>query len=180
MQRSRFARFFNGLGYLALYVQCAWLFLLFLPAIMDSKILVPHDTQPAPSSASHVVESFDPMLSLFLATIIAITVIIFTVYALAKSPRIATDTGEDVTTRAADLVLPLVARHRKLSQKKRRELSLRVQYFIKTGLCILMFLLILTTAFVNAPLSLGFSLTIGFILLPWGILWFYIAYVLNR
>lgn len=180
--RTSLARFLNTLGYIALYLQYIWVTVLALPWLLEIRTLpiASPAPEPQPSPASHQAANIDPTLAIIVSCVIAAAVVAIAIYAIYKTPKMATDAGEALTTRATQKLLPIATHHKKISKKARYTLSRRLQLGIKLALAAIGFLLTFGTYLWPSALSPALSVTVGLILLPCTVLWFSLAFIFAR
>lgn len=135
----KIANIFGALGYLNVCFQWLWSFMppLYLLVENDSfrRIVTPQPTSKPESTTS----GFE--LPGFVEIIIIIVAIIFTlcitIYALYVVPRTIGRAGQKAVQRTADVAIPAITHHHKISKKERSRLRLRITWGIK-GVTILL------------------------------------------
>lgn len=175
------ARFFDTLGYIALYIQFAWLLVLALPLLLQLDEATNPKTEQPSHSQQVAIDSLQvsPTTATVLTVIVILLLVIITAYALYKTPKMTADIGESVTSRATSLLMPIATHHKKISKKNRLALSRRLQFYIKISLALFAFFLTFCTYIFASPLSPGVSVTVGFMLMPWTIIWFSIHFAMT-
>lgn len=133
----------GSLGYLSLLLEWAWVALVFVYPLVetgklswflpDSPIALP--PPPAPT----VVTPFTMILIVVTVTLCLVA----TIYALFKLPFSVGRTGARVTHVSAELVIPRLTGHKKLSRTRLRRLSFRLIVAIKAILIAVPFVLTL-------------------------------------
>ncbi len=170
---------FNFFGYFAIYIQWMWVLALFVPMLAKSDVLKPTPTQSAATASALQLPELPHALTLGLSILITILVIALVVYALMKGPGPAVESVDTATSKLADNIVPLVTHHKKISQKRRAVLNQRLVFIIKIASSFLAFLALFATYAISPSISYGVIFAIGFMLLPWPLVWFSLVYLLQ-
>ena len=146
-------RFLAGIGYMLCLLQWLWVIILVLPALLDSGLLQslapPPVEQVQEQSASS--EASSPLL-IVLGVAVTAVMLIVSVIVLIKFPIKVAQTGNTLTHKAADAIVPVISNHKKLSAKKKWILTQRIMFYVKAVL-----VLIPLTACFLVPYDASFS-----------------------
>ena len=131
-----------------------WSLLFYLPIIIPFLEKMQH----AQSSSSETYPVTLPDFSLpqpiavTVGIICVIGAIACIVYVLLKAPKVIRKSGDTISHSATSTITPLVAKHRTLSPKQKRHLSLRVLFYCRFALCILPLLISFGVASISTPI----------------------------
>lgn len=180
MNRIVASKIFNGFGYFGLYMQLMWAAILLLPTILSSGLLTPSEPQAAtpPTEAHGLNIALPDGLSYLLITVMAALFIGFIFYALKESAKMTYRAGEKVTNTVAQSIIPTLRQHKRISRKRRQLLNKRAQLFVKILLCAITCLISLVVAMGELPIPRLIAIITTLYLLPWGIIWFILSYLL--
>lgn len=131
------------------YLSCILQWLLatapYIPSVIQSDLFETYVNNPSSQTAVPVAPVSDMFSGLFvvIATLISVVVVVAGVIAIYRTPRAIGKTGAKLTHGAADAVLPVVTRHKKITPTKRRLLTARLVFDIKLVLVVVPLLLVL-------------------------------------
>ncbi|MGB4768571.1 MAG: hypothetical protein WBP22_04905 [Candidatus Saccharimonas sp.] len=130
-KRLVIANTFGSFGYISVLFQWLWTFLILAYPLLSSRpdfLFLPsseptftHDTTPAPASPFLVI----------IAIAATIAILGVTVVAVARLPKNVGKKGATLTRNTTAAVLPAITHHKKLTKKKRVQLSYRIVLVIK-------------------------------------------------
>lgn len=132
------ARFFRAVSYVFTTFLWFWLAILLLPALLDSgmlEMLAPKGAEPEPSAQSGPVS---PIL-LVIGGVVTILMIVLTIVALLRLPKMMVKTTGTVTHKVADAVVPIVLHHKPANKKKQKAVSEKVLFYVRACLILLPF-----------------------------------------
>jgi hypothetical protein len=141
-----------------------WATLPYMPGIVRLAEMLkgPEDT-PAPMQ--EVVVSGPPSLLLLIIAVVATAIIIgLTLYVLIKFPVTVAKSAQKMTQNASARIVPIVTRHAKLPEKKRRRLTARIVVYLKLIVCVLPVILCTCTYFFETKLGYGITMVIAAVL----------------
>ena len=179
--RRRLVTAFGTLGYLFCIFQWLWSMVLFVPPLLHSEaktILLPPPS--AQSSAPNFDFSGPSLLMTGIGIVVTLIVIIITLIILVRLPIGIAKTGHKVAESTAQAVLPIVTHHKKIPEKRRRLLTVRLIKVMKLLLVLVPALLLLGTLFVDVPLSNDLVFMVGGFLAIGSLVWFSLEYVIAR
>lgn len=135
-----------------------WAILPYMPGIIEFTKLF-QATPEVPAEPLQVASASGPpsMLSLIIACAITAIIIGLTLYVLAKLPTTVAKSGQKITQRASDFIVPAITHHAKLPAKKRQRLTARVVVYLKLALCAAPIILSGCTYFIKT--ELGYDIT---------------------
>lgn len=180
MSKQNLTYVFSIFGYIALALQWSWVAVHFLPLVLGSSWLDNMTTPSQPSEPVNIPEALSPAAVIFslIAVILAIGA---GVYAIFKLPQQTTKIAERSTGKAAKLVAKQITAKRKTTKNYQVKLGHRLQLAIKLSLALIGFGLLYSVQLLeNSMLDFAIVTTVGWLLLPWPILWFGLAYVIDR
>lgn len=127
----------GALFYLGCLMQWMWSLLPFMPGIIQftEMLRTPADT-PAEPVVPIIALAPSPITTI-LSVAVVVIVISVVIYILIKAPATVGKTGQKLTTKASDYIVPAVSHHKKLSPKKRQRLTARVIVYLKISLSVL-------------------------------------------
>lgn len=128
---------FGTLGYLSVLLQWTWTLLIICYPLLtaDHSFLLPSQPiQPAHPSPEGLTTS--PVMVVVAITVTAF-VLALTIVVLIRLPHRIGLRGASITHKTANLMIPLVTKHKPLPKKKQRELSYQVVLVIKVLLVLL-------------------------------------------
>ncbi len=182
-QTLKATRLYTFLGYTSLYFQWMWALAVFIPVFLNASTSpepsLPVVIQPSPNSTSIDVSGIPAPLIIILSVVLTLFAIVLVVFALKRGPAHTIrqlDTKTDVmATKLSPVFLPA-----KASARRKRTLSRRLSLSMKLSFSLLGFLCLLTSFVVDVPLERGVVFAVGFMLLPWPLVWFSLAYMFDR
>lgn len=156
--------FFGTLFYLSCLLQWMWATLPYMPGIVRLAEMF-RGPMGASEPAQEVAASGPPSL-LLLAIALAVTAIIIglTLYALIKFPVTVAKSAQKITQNTSARIVPIVTRHVKLPEKKRRRLTARIIVYLKLIICVLPVILCACTYFFETELEYGITMIIAAVL----------------
>ncbi len=114
---------------------------------------------------------------IILAVVFAISVIVYVIVAV---PRAIGRAGQKITQKSAATIIPSITHHKKISQKKRRQLTRRITWSIKSVLVFLPALMLMLPIPPEVKLTdLQFKAA-GLVLLVFSLVMFLTQYVIAR
>jgi len=130
-----FSNFVGGIGYINVTLQWIWSTIpLFYPLSKSDLFKTYFITSEATKTAP--VESFSPILSAGVETVLLIVVVAFSLavaaYIIVAVPRSFGKAGKTVTTKSAEAIIPTITHHKKITKKQKRTLMSRISWSIKT------------------------------------------------
>lgn len=146
-----------------------WALLFYLPTVIPFIQNLQHpQTSPATQPTSLVPDFYLPQpVVLTIGGICLLGAIAATLYALAKASQTIRKNGEAVSRSASKTITPLVAKHKTLSQKQKRQLSRRVLFYCRLALCVAPAMIPLGTLAIKtpvpAPLIICVATGLGFV-----------------
>ena len=153
--KSNLVNFFGSLGYLSCAMQWIWVVILYSSVLRTVALYFSHA-----ASDAHVIKSSPAdtsaspsALLLFFGVIVAVTMILLTIYVLVKIPSTITKTGKKVVGETAEHVAPFVLRvqHKKITEKNRKKLAPLLIVIIKLLLITISIALSLASMFLDKP-----------------------------
>lgn len=120
------------LGYISIVFQWVWaLLLLSYPIITQNPdTLLPHDISAEAPSPLTIDPSIAPLATL-VAIIVTVCVLVLTVIVIARLPKTVGKRASGITKTAANVVIPTVTQHKKITKKERLRLSSKIVALIK-------------------------------------------------
>lgn len=179
MNRHTLTTVFNGLGYVSVYIQLMCPMALAMPAIVRSGVLVQPTLETAPTPPAPTTIPFAEPVTSMVAVVAVVLCLAFMLYAFKKSAQITSQAGDKTVKKTVELLLPAVTHHKKLSQKRRYQLSQTLQLVVRLTMSLVAFLSIFLTCFIELPLERSLAYWIALFLMPWSLLWFLIAHLLR-
>ncbi len=131
------------IGYLVCMLQWLWFTTLVLSILADNGVLDSFISPAKNPSESSGVE-LPPAFALAIGGVVTLVMIIISLIVLIRLPGSVAKTGEIVTHKTTKFIMPVVLQHKKVSKKKRRELTARVTFYIRFILIGLPFILLFT------------------------------------
>lgn len=168
MQEKRNGKLFavnvlGSLGYLSLLIEWAWVALVFVYPLAEkgklSWFMPSTPVTPAPPVTPIPITPF----TIAIMGVIVMLCLVATIYALIKLPGSIGRTGARVTHKSAEIVIPELTSHKKLTGSRLRRLSFRLIVAIKAILIIL-------------PLALTLFLP-SLSALPQNVIWIILAFL---
>lgn len=159
------------LGYLSVLLQWTWTLLLLCYPLLasDHSILFPqHPVHPVHTENQALATS---PIGIFAALIVTAFILVLTVLVLTKLPRAIGKRGSQITQQTANVVVPIMVRHKPLSKAKRRKLSYRIILTVKL-LAIVLPLVGLIFAQPVKPLTSSVMWIVGLYCALWSVLYF--------
>lgn len=180
-KRQILVNIFGTFGYISLVLQWLWVSVLFLPQLLENEpvrdfFMPPTDVTSAPPFEFHT----PPLLATTLAIAITVVVLTVAVVVLLRLPTTISKTGKKATLKTAEKIVPVLAHHKKLSPKKKRQLTVQAIRILKFTLTVLPFLLLLLVAFIPTSLSDAVVIFVGAFLALGTLAWFSLEYALAR
>jgi hypothetical protein len=177
-KRLTLCNLLGSFGYLSCLLQWLWATTLWMPAIMNSQVqelLVPSE-----SNYQLLAAPFDTPspLAITVAVIVTIVAVAVTIIVLLRLPMTIAKTGQKVTKKSADLLLPTVTSHRPITQKQKRLLTVRLIKAIKLALVLLPLTATLLIYTQTLPLEYDLVILIGSLLAIGSLAWFTMQYTL--
>ncbi len=171
---------FGTLGYMSTTLQWAWLLVVSLPLFTQSKIaeLILPSQQPTPIQP--VTLQGPSQLWVFVGLVVSIVVIVATFFVLLRLPVSVAKTGKKISDKSAAAVIPVVTRHKSITKKAKKKLSLRLVKLFKLALIIAPLGLLLLTYFIQTTLAHDIVLFVGAFLTIGSLLWFSLQYIVAR
>ena len=163
---SKLVSVLGALGYLSLTMQWLWLVVTLLPWFMSLEIMTTPRTTPVVNHGNGDFSWF----SLLIALAVLVVVVGLTVYVVAKLPGYIAHESSRVVHAAQDIILPSILRDKKVSKRKKIQISSRVLFSTKLIVSILPYLGLYGAIMTHPPLSDVIILTIGWFLLGWSLL----------
>ncbi|MEO7904687.1 MAG: hypothetical protein ABIR91_02740 [Candidatus Saccharimonadales bacterium] len=128
----------STLFYLTILLQWMWASLPFLPQILHTIESMQSTTNSPVEPILTAAPSTPPsMITVTFGSIVIIAIIVATIYAFIKLPSTIIKSGDAVTRVATTRIIPIVTHHKVLPAKKQRQITARVQFYVKLSLCIL-------------------------------------------
>ncbi len=136
--KRQLANTLGTFGYMSLSVQWVWLVITTgMPLLSSSAFkdlfLPGQTTEVLPAASLSVPEPIAVLFSV-LAVIFAVGL---TIYVIVSIPRVVGRTGKTVTTKSAQVILPHITHHKKVSEKRQKRLMERITWSMKIGLALL-------------------------------------------
>lgn len=126
---------FGGLFYVCCLLLWLWAALPYLPWLISLATTI-QPSSSHPPVTTHVASQPPSLMLMLLASIIVVALLAATAYVLIKMPMTIGKTGEKITKRTSQYLVPVVSHHAKLSPKKRRQIATRLVVDIKIVMCI--------------------------------------------
>lgn len=146
------------LFYLSCLLQWAWAILPYMPGIVEFTKLFHASPEPPVESVQAIPASGPPSMTLLIvACVITAAIIGLTLYVLAKLPTAVAKSGQKITQRASNFIVPAITHHAQLPLKKRQRLTARVIAYLKLTVCIIPIILSACTYFFKT--ELGYDIT---------------------
>ncbi|MGK2896272.1 MAG: hypothetical protein ACSLEY_01550 [Candidatus Saccharimonadales bacterium] len=162
---------FGILGYVSCLMQWFWLMIVFLPAIIASgllEFLLPQEsTNQAPSFTFHPSPFVITIVLIITAFIIALGFV-----AILRLPGEIGRAGKHITHSPATAAFPILTHHKKVSTKKKLEITYRITLMIKLLLILVPFVGLLFSYFVSVDIPHELVLIIGGLCALMSLLWF--------
>ena len=170
MSKRRASRAISALGiigHVSIIGQWAWLIIILLPWMMKLRVMEPYTARPVPTT---YVEPAFPVFNGVVAVVAVIGVMALTIYILSKLTRYVVKESSHVLHSAKDIVLPVVTPKKKISSRRKVELSTSVLFAIKLSACLIPFFGLFIAIATRPPLSSEIILAIGSFQLVWSLL----------
>jgi len=171
--------FLGGLGYLSVILQWLWTGMIVLPAFLKNDtvrlLLLPHPVHQ-PNAPVHSAP-LSPLL-LFVAILVTALVMIVSVVILIRLPLTLAKTSHKAVAKTSDFVLPVVARHKRLTPAKKRQLTVEIVIILKLVACVAPLLLLGVSFFITTPLPASLIFVGGAWLALSSLVWFGLEYFL--
>lgn len=164
--KRHFVNLFGACSYLAIILEWMWLFILYIPLLLEHHVFdwtIPKPS-PTPSEQFHLTFALPSLLTLVIASVVTALVIVITLYILIKIPIEAVKKSHTLTTEASEKVIPVLTHHKHISKKRKVELSARIILYIKLALIVVAVCALLPTQFIQTGLPSSIGLFIGIIL----------------
>lgn len=119
------------LGYFSVLLQWTWTLLILCYPLLTadhSALFPPHPVQPV--HATNQVAAPSP-IGILAAVIVTAFILTLTIIVLSKLPKAIGKRGAQITHRTANVVIPIMVRHKTLSKAKRKRLSYRIILVLK-------------------------------------------------
>lgn len=169
--RLHLANTLGVFGYMSCITQWAWTGIVLLPALAASGFL--QFLLPQESTNDMPVITFEASPTVVaIVLILTAAVIAASVVAILRLPRDIGKAGKRVTHEPATAVLPTITHHKKLSKKKKLELTYRIVQVIKLLLVVLPFIGLLLTFFVTVDIAHQLIFIVGGFCAVISLLWF--------
>lgn len=135
-----------GIAYISCLLQWLWIAIVAVPPLVktgafDSFV---QQTPPPKPVQQPVHQGTTPIGTLFVG-IVTLLILIITVVVIIRLPKNIAKTGEKIVHQATDTVIPAVTHHKKLPEKKRKQLSGRIALLLQLvasllpiGICLLL------------------------------------------
>lgn len=179
--RLTFATILRFLGYISCALGWLWLAVIGLPPLIESgalSVLLPDETASQPSASSEPQPGLSPVASLAVG-LITLLMLLITFWILWRLPRTVVRGGDKIVETTAETVLPVVTHHKKLPQKRRRELGRRLAFVIQVFMTALPLIIVILLP-IPATLSKEIVVVIGTSLAGAGLVSFTGAYLLSK
>jgi len=165
---------------MSITMQWSWLLVVSLPLFTDSKVaeLILPQEQAAPIEP--VSLQGPSQLWLIVGLIIATTITLTTIIMLLRVPVFVAKTGKKISTKSAAAAIPVVTRHRPITEKETKRLSQRIIRIFKLLLITSPFVLLLLTFFIETKLAHILVVFVGGFLALGSLLWVSLQYILGR
>ncbi len=177
-KRALLVNIFGTFGYLFCLILWAWIGVLFMPLLLESKqfehVFIP--TQTTKPTAAAIPDSFSPVVTIIALGITAVIMII-TVIALLRAPIAIARAGKKVTTKTADTALPLLTHHKVLPKKEKRRLTAQLIKLAKLLFVILPVGISFSGLAIDSPLPFALVLLISSVLALLAVFWFSLQYI---
>ncbi|MGB4762402.1 MAG: hypothetical protein WBP12_03555 [Candidatus Saccharimonas sp.] len=132
-----FANILGSLGYISVLFQWLWSFLILIYPLLIAQpdFLFPTPVQPQlPQEMPS--DQISPLL-VVLAFAATIAILIITAVVLFRLPKTIGKKGAHITRSAASTVVPVVTQHKKLTRRRRVQLSYRIILILKACLVVI-------------------------------------------
>lgn len=175
------ANIFGTLGYVSVMFQWLWMLVVLATPILSNDFAAPlflpsENSTPVQPIATEIPGPL-AMIFMVLAVVFAISV---SVYAVVAVPRTIGRSGQKVTKVSAQVVLPRITHHRKISKKRQKTLLERITWSIKLVVITIPVIALLLP--VPAELGLERDVVVGFGLYcaVVSLLWFGLQFIFAR
>lgn len=175
------ANVFGTLGYVSVMFQWLWMLVVLATPILSSDFAAPlflpsENSTPVQPLATDIP---GPIATIFMVLAVAFAISV-TIYAVVAVPRTIGRSGQKVTQVSAQVVLPRLTHHRKITKKRQKTLLERISWSIK--LVLLAIPVIALLAPVSAELGLEREVVVGFGLYCalMSVLWFGLQFIFAR
>lgn len=174
------ANVFATLGYLAAIIEWAWVLLISLYPMLESKptILFPDSSAGQAIPPIDIPVEFSPLV-IFVAVIFTTFVVLTIVWLIVRLPKSVGQKSAEISQKVVQSTIPVITNRKKISAKKRQRLSYKITLAIKAALTILP-IIILIFASGNSPLTQEIAWAIGWILVGFTVLYFAIQTLIVR
>lgn len=168
---------FGGFGYLSNVFQWLWVFGIYLPQILESRagVLFVPDAPPVPADTTVATASFPAIptpVAIAIVVVIFVLVVLMTVVGVMRLPKQIAEAGKKTTHTAAAHIVPVVTRHKKVPERKRRQLTARMVLAIKAILAVIPLLLLYIPRPSDFMLSDYLVMLVGSFLAIGTVVWF--------
>lgn len=176
----RTANVLATLGYLAAIIEWAWVLLIALYPVLESKstILFPDSSAGQAIPPVDIPIEFSPLV-IFVAVIFTTFVVLTIVWLIVRLPKSVGQKSAEISQKVVQSTIPVITHRKKISTKKRQKLSYKIALSIKAVLVILP-IIILIFASGNSPLTRDIAWAIGWILAGFTALYFAIQTLIVR
>lgn len=132
--KRRIVNTLGSLGYVSLIIQWVWMIIILGMPIMVSDgfrdLFLPNRTStPVPTASISIPE---PIAILFLILAVIFTIGV-SIYVIVAVPRAVGRTGNTVTKTSAQVIIPKITHHKKISEKREKTLVERITWSMKIG-----------------------------------------------
>lgn len=159
------ANLFGTLGYIAIIFQWLWaLLIICYPFIISDHSFFTPNGQPQPATTPSALSP----IAVVVAIIATVAVMCITVVVLVRLPKQIGRQGAKITHHAAEIVMPVITKHRVVPKKKRVTLSYRVILLFK-ALAIGLPLFCLSFAPSGTPLEPAVMWALGIFCASWSV-----------
>jgi hypothetical protein len=177
-----FANIFGGLGYASCLLQWLWVTLLYFPLLLKNDafktMVIPEKS--IQTTAPLIQFTMPPLIALIVGGIITLFVIGATIYVLARTPIAIARGGKKITHTPADALVPIITHRKKVSAKKRRQLTSKLIVGIKLLLVILPLLVSFGAYLFATPIPYTVICVVAGFLACGSLVWFGAQYAAAR
>ncbi len=149
---QKLANFFGGLGYFFCLLQWFWAIVLYFSIIEKLAVLFSANNDKQVYKPLVIIDTGINMPLMIVSAIIAIFMLLVTVYIIYKIPITIAKTSEKIVHSTAENITPIVlhAQHKKDTKSNHKKISIRLVIFIKIILIIIPVILSFTSQYIDS------------------------------
>lgn len=123
--------FLGTLFYIMVVIGWLWAILPYVPGLARLSSSLQQPAAPTEPAQQVLVSTHASPLLVISVVIITLILVVVTIYILIKVPKAVSGTGEKLTKKSSELIMPIVTHHAPISTKKHRQLTARITFYVK-------------------------------------------------